>query len=77
MEAPEVDATPLKIAEGRPEPPRCSSAVVRVRDRDYRIDFWPDREWERLASPDRPDACRAHTDDGWFAVAPLPHAGRS
>jgi hypothetical protein len=66
----------LRIADVAPVgPPRCSSGVIRVRDRDYRIDFWPDREWDRILPGEQPEAGRASTDDGWFSLSPMPASG--
>lgn len=63
----------LRIADSHfEEVPRCSSVVIRLKDREYRIDFWPDRQWGLLLPEDRPQGpTRALSDDGWFTLAPI------
>lgn len=68
-----TDRPPLRIADPAFEfLPRCSSAVIRLKDRQYRMDFWPDAEWARLLPEDRPVTFwRMLTDDGWFTLVPV------
>lgn len=68
-----TERIPLKIADAEFEfLPRCTSLVIRIKDREYRIDFWPDGQWSLLLPEDRPsEPNRALSDDGWFTITPF------